>query len=691
MKSQSLLKKSAKKLRCWETFQCSESDCPAYEADNLYCWLSSGTHCHNRIQCKDIDKIQKCIECNVYQTNMDSNARRETDKMIVQQIREFRQHSIDREEELQNISTELAIGLSEVMEAFKKISSGDPSVRISEASDIELISQLKMMINLSAKDIEKTFNQFLNFSMDFAVYFEVLQRVAGGDLDARITGHLHTELSQTLQAVTNEMIESISSEINGHKRAQNALQESEKKYLDLYQNAPDGYHTLDTDGTILEVNSTWLKMLGYEQDEVAGVIKFHDLLSDKGKDIFQKTFAQLKKEGKTINTEYHLKKKDGSSLPVLVNDSTIYDEQGDFLKSRSIVRDISERFRYRKKLEQSSIEWRTTFDSMPYGVMILDMDFTIRRVNKYVAELYNYTLTELIDRKCFEIIQSKQLRSYYSDLIYHNVISSNIFESYHAKTDKVFLLYLTPVPDAEGLTKSFILAMVDITEIKKKEKELDISYKKLNEFFEGLILSFVNAIDAKSSWTKGHSERVTKYAIAIAKEMDLNKEEIEMLRIASLLHDIGKIGTYDMILDKPKSLTREEFNLINMHPIRGVEILEPIHQLKHILPIIKHHHERIDGKGYPNGLKGNEIPLLSRIICVADSYDSMTSDRPYRAALGKEHAIEELRRYSGIQFDHNVVEAFLKSMHKTDILDDIAKANNVVSSEKKCSWKYNFD
>ncbi len=610
---------------------------------------------------------------------MDSKARRETDKMIAQQIREFRRRGSDREKELQNISTELAIGLSEVMEALKKLSSGDPSVRISEASDIELISQLKMMINLSAKDIENIFNQFLNFSMDFAVYFEVLQRVTNGDLDARVTGHLHTELSQTLQAATNEMIESISREINGHKHAQQALGESEKKYLDLYQNAPDGYHSVDTDGTILEVNSTWLKMLGYEQDEVIGIMKFHDLLTEKGREIFQKIFSQLKKEGKTINIEYHLKKKDGSLLPVLINDSTIYDEQGEFLKSRSIVRDISERFRYRKKLEQSIGEWRTTFDSMPYGVMILDMDFTIKRVNKYVSELYNYSLTELIDRKCFEIIQSKQLRKHYSNLISHNVISSDIFESYHTKTDKVFLLYLTPVPDAEGIIKSFILAMVDITEIKLKEKELDISYKKLNEFFEGLILSFVNAIDAKSSWTKGHSERVTNYALAIAKEMGLDKEEIETLRIASLLHDIGKIGTYDMILDKPKSLTREEFNLINMHPIRGVEILQPIHQLKHLLPVIKHHHERIDGKGYPNGLKGNEIPLLSRIICVADSYDSMTSDRPYRAALGKEHAIEELRRYSGIQFDHDVVEAFLRSMNKTDILDNIAKDSNVVS------------
>jgi PAS domain S-box-containing protein/putative nucleotidyltransferase with HDIG domain len=672
MKSYSSVTKSIKKIRCRETFQCSQSDCPAFEADNPHCWLLPGTHCHDQIQGEFIDKIHKCIDCKVYQTNMDSKAHRETDKMIRQQMREFRRRVSDREEELKNISMELAIGLSEVMEALKKISSGNPSVRVSEASDIELISQLKKMINLSAENIENIFNQFLNFTMDFAVYFEVLQRVTRGDLNARVTGHLHTDLSQSLQAATNEMIESISSEINGHKHAQQALEESEKKYIDLYQNAPDGYHSLDHDGTILEVNNTWLKMLGYEQNEVSGKKKFYDLLTEKGRKTFQKAFSCLKEKGKTSNIEYHLKKKDGFLLPVLINDSAICDDQGKFIKSRSIVRDASERFQYRKMLEQAVEEWRITYDSMPYGVMMLDMDFTIRRANKYIASLYHSSFEELINRKFFEIIQSEKLKENYSNLISKNVISLDTFEFHDMKSNKFFLLHLTPIPDAEGLTKSFVLAMVDISEIKIKERELDCSYKKLNELFEGLIHSFVNAIDAKSSWTKGHSERVTDYALTIANEMGLDEEAIETLRIAALLHDIGKIGTYDVILDKPKSLTREEFNLINMHPARGVEILKPIYQLRHLLPIIKHHHERIDGRGYPEGLKGDEIPLPARIICVADSYDSMTSDRPYRTALEKEHAIAELRRNSGTQFDPDVVEAFLRSVHRPDILNNAA-------------------
>jgi putative nucleotidyltransferase with HDIG domain len=220
--------------------------------------------------------------------------------------------------------------------------------------------------------------------------------------------------------------------------------------------------------------------------------------------------------------------------------------------------------------------------------------------------------------------------------------------------------------------------MSNITEIQNMEKkltesrsaffnmlrDLDFSYKELKKLFESLILSFINALDAKSPWTKGHSERVTNYAIATAKEMGLKEKDIETLRTAALLHDIGKIGTYEVILDKPERLSIEELALVKMHPAKGEEILSPISQLKDILPIIRSHHERIDGKGYPDGLKGEEIPLLARIITVADSVDSMISERPYRPKLRIEDALSELKRCSGTQFDPQVVEAFSKAVMK---------------------------
>jgi putative nucleotidyltransferase with HDIG domain len=179
---------------------------------------------------------------------------------------------------------------------------------------------------------------------------------------------------------------------------------------------------------------------------------------------------------------------------------------------------------------------------------------------------------------------------------------------------------------------------------------------------DDLIVAFANAIDAKSHWTNGHSERVTSYALSIAKEMGVSESERRTLKIASLLHDIGKIGTYDVILDKPGPLTSEEWQLIKMHPTQGENILRPIKQFQDVIPIIKCHHERVDGKGYPNGLRGDELPLLAKILCLADSYDAMVADRPYKKGLDKENAFSEIRQKTGTQFDPDIVRAFFTAV-----------------------------
>ena len=172
--------------------------------------------------------------------------------------------------------------------------------------------------------------------------------------------------------------------------------------------------------------------------------------------------------------------------------------------------------------------------------------------------------------------------------------------------------------------------------------------------------SLSSAIDAKSPWTAGHSERVTKYALQIGKEMGLSEKELKDLELAGLLHDVGKIGTYESILDKPGKLTDEERAIMRQHPAKGAEILAPIKQWKDIIPGVKYHHEFYDGTGYPEGLKGEAIPLHARILTVADTVDAMGADRPYREGRAMDVIIAELKRCSGTQFDPKVAEAFLK-------------------------------
>jgi putative nucleotidyltransferase with HDIG domain len=179
------------------------------------------------------------------------------------------------------------------------------------------------------------------------------------------------------------------------------------------------------------------------------------------------------------------------------------------------------------------------------------------------------------------------------------------------------------------------------------------------ELFIGTVKSLSYAIDAKSPWTAGHSERVTLYALPVGKTLELADKEQKDLELAGLLHDVGKIATQDTILNKPGPLSASEYEAVKMHPVKGAELLAPIGQLQHIIPAIRHHHERYDGTGYPDGLKGADIPLLSRIISIADAFDSMTVERPYRAALNDDEAITELLKYSGSQFDSELVKIFI--------------------------------
>jgi len=183
-------------------------------------------------------------------------------------------------------------------------------------------------------------------------------------------------------------------------------------------------------------------------------------------------------------------------------------------------------------------------------------------------------------------------------------------------------------------------------------------YEEMRQLFFSTVASLANAIDAKSPWTMGHSERVMNVAANIARDLGLDEEGIERVRMGGLLHDIGKIGVMEALLEKPAELDDDDFPPIRLHPEKGVAILAPIAQLKDVLPAILHHHEFYDGSGYPGRLAGEAIPLEARIIAVADSFDAMVANRPYRKGLGVVEAASELARCAGSQFDPAIVDCF---------------------------------
>jgi len=192
-------------------------------------------------------------------------------------------------------------------------------------------------------------------------------------------------------------------------------------------------------------------------------------------------------------------------------------------------------------------------------------------------------------------------------------------------------------------------------------------YQDLEDMFFQTAESLADAIEKRDPYTGGHTQRVTLYSLAIAKYLQLKPLERKWLRIASVLHDIGKIGIEDQILRKPEALSPKEYEAIKHHSDIGAEIIEHVRPLRDIVPGVKHHHEQMDGKGYPDGLAGEDIPILARIVAVADTFDAMTTDRPYRKALDKREAVREVKRCSGTQFDKEVVEAFVRAFKTGDI------------------------
>lgn len=178
--------------------------------------------------------------------------------------------------------------------------------------------------------------------------------------------------------------------------------------------------------------------------------------------------------------------------------------------------------------------------------------------------------------------------------------------------------------------------------------------------FMSSIQMLAGAVDEKDPYTKGHSDRVTRYSIIIATEMGLKSEDIEKIRISAQLHDVGKIGIEDRILKKPGALTPEEFEIMKTHTTKGAAILRPVEMLKEMLPGIELHHESLDGRGYPFGLKGDQLPLMPRIIMVADTFDAMTTNRPYQAAMDPEYVIRIINSLTNTKFDPYVVAAMTK-------------------------------
>ena len=315
-------------------------------------------------------------------------------------------------------------------------------------------------------------------------------------------------------------------------------------------------------------------------------------------------------------------------------------------------------------LRQSQQEFISIFRDNPEAIVYVDEKGDILDINLRFSDLFGYSLKEIKGKNINSgIIHPPDKIEEGKDIDNKALLKGYIdFETIRKKKDgTLFPVSLSGSPViVDGKPRGIIGMFADITERKKTEEQLKESFKKLQKTMEDSIYAISMITEARDAYTAGHQQRVTKLAVALAEEMGFPQDRVEGIKIAALTHDVGKINLPAEILSKPGRLSEIEFNLIKNHSQIGYDILKKIDFLWPVADIVLQHHEKVNGSGYPRGLKGDGILLEAKIICVADVVEAMSSHRPYRPALGIDKALEEISQNKGILYDPKVVDICLK-------------------------------
>jgi PAS domain S-box-containing protein/putative nucleotidyltransferase with HDIG domain len=430
------------------------------------------------------------------------------------------------------------------------------------------------------------------------------------------------------------------------------LNNSEERFKIFCDYAPDGYYITDLRGNFIDGNKTAERITGYSRLELIGKNYYKTgLLSLNG---LTKAISGLKKNRRGLIAEpqeYTLKRKDGklieveiSSCPVRINNQ---------MYSLGIARNISKRKYLEKAVEQVEKEREIILDISPLHILYQDINHNIIWANKAVCDSVGKYLSELKGKRCYQVLTGINKtctgcpveRSWDSRQLAKGEITTS--------DNRHWLVTGRPFINEQQEITGAIESIMDITNLKRSQQKLE---KSINVTIDIIF----RIIDARDPHIANHQSMVSKLATQIAREMKLPKHLIETITMASLLHDIGKIGLPSEILTKPSKLNDSELSLIKTHSQMGYKILKDIDFPYPIAPIILQHHERINGSGYPQGLKGKDILLEARIIMVADVVEAMSSHRPYRPALGIDVALDEIIKNSGILYDPKVVDACVK-------------------------------
>ena len=452
-------------------------------------------------------------------------------------------------------------------------------------------------------------------------------------------------------------------DITERKRAEEELRKSEERFKLIFEHAPDAYYLNDLKGNFIAGNKATEKITGYEKEELIGgsFLKL-DLLS---LDQLPKAATLLAKNamGKpTGPDEFILKRKSGDKVAAEISTHPIKIEN--LTVVLGIARDITERKNAEKTLKESEEKYRTLTEHINIGVYrnTVGPHGRFLEANPAIIEMFGYkSKKEFMAENVADLYQNAEDRKEFNGKMIRNGFVRNAELLLKKKEGKPFIgsISAVTVKDEKGNIKYYDGTIEDISGRKQTENELRQASYKIRQALGSIVNVVTATVEIKDPYTAGHQRRVADLARAIATEISLSKDQIEGIRIAGTIHDLGKLFIPGEILSKPGILNEYEFSLIRLHSQVGFDILKDIEFPWPIAQIVYQHHERMDGSGYPQGLKGGQILIEARILGVADVVEAMSSHRPYRPALGIAAALEEIEKNRSILYDSDVVSACL--------------------------------
>ncbi|MGB7296521.1 MAG: PAS domain S-box protein [Candidatus Aminicenantales bacterium] len=457
----------------------------------------------------------------------------------------------------------------------------------------------------------------------------------------------------------------IITDITKRKRAEQELQKSEERYRNLFHNVPVGLYRTTPAGEWLDGNPAVAQMLGYPDRESllkANTASYYINSEDR-----ERWKTLLEKKDVLEDFESHLRCRDGATIWVKDSARAIRDAEGHILCYEGALVDVTGRKIAEEALRESEEKFRSICVTAQDAIIMMDEQGNVSYWNPAAEKILGYSAEEAVGKELHSVLASQN----------HQEAFRNIFGRFKTagegpdlgktveleamRKDGIQIPIELSISAANLKGKWNAIGIVrDISERKRAKEQLEESFGKLRKAMNGIIQAIALTVERRDPYTAGHQRRVADLARAIAAEMTLSKDQIDGIRVAAVIHDIGKIAVPAEILCKPGSLNDNEFSIIKDHPKIGYEILKEIEFPWPIAQIVFQHHERMDGSGYPQGLMGKDILLEAKILGVADVVEAMASHRPYRPAHGIEKALEEISQNRNTRYDPDVVDACLK-------------------------------